>query len=138
MANTTSTKRVNKKGMTVTVQLYRNLSKLFAENDLPNCIQILNNGDGRHSLAMEFVKAVYGEVPAGYEDFWNSYPNTGIERSNPVLHSVIGKAKIISDTVKTVRTACRDKARCSLPLNKEKRILEDIQDVIEMLTEFTS
>ena len=136
--NTTSTKRVASKEVTVIVQLFRNLAKLFKENDLQACMQVLNNGDGRHSLAREFVIAVYGKLPREYKDGWNCYPNTGMEKSNPILHAVIGKSKLISDTVKLVRTACRDKARGSLPVNKEKRVLEDIQNVIEMLTEFTT
>ena len=136
--NTTSTKRVASKEVTVIVQLFRKLANLFKENDLHACMQVLNNGDGRHSLAREFAIAVYGELPPDYEYGWNCYPNTGLEKSNPFLHAVIGKSKIISDNVKMVRTACRDKARGSLPVNKEKRVLEDIQDVIEMLTEFTA
>jgi len=136
--NTTSKKRVASKEVTVMVQLYRNLSKLFVANDLTACMAILNNGDGRHSLAREFAIAVYGELPQEYEDGWNCYPNTGLEKSNPLLHAVIGKSKLISDNVKLVRTACRDKARGSLTVNKEKRILEDIQDVINELTEFTA
>ena len=136
--HTTSTRRVNSKEVTVMVQLYRNLSKLFVANDLQACMAILNNGDGRHSLAREFVKGVYGELPPGYEQAWNCYPNTGLEKSNPVLHVLVGKAKLISDNVKLVRTACRDKARGTLSLNMEKRVLEDIQDMIGMLTEFTA
>lgn len=136
--HTTSTKRVNSKEVTVMVQLYRSLAKLFIANDLPACMAILNFGDGRHSLAKTFVKEVYGELPPEYEQAWNCYPNTGLEKSNPLLHALVGKAKLISDNVKLVRTACRDKAHGTLSLNMEKRVLEDIQDMINELTEFTA
>lgn len=137
-AKTTSRRKVASKNVTVMVQLYRNLSAMFRANDLQACMSILNNGDGRHSLAREFVKTVYGPIPAGYENAWNEYPNMGMESTNPTLHAIVGKAKMISDNVKLVRTACRDKARGSLPVNAEKRLLEEIQDVIGMLTEFTA
>lgn len=135
---TTSTKRVEAKNVTVIVQLFRNLSKMFKANDLQGCMQVLNYGDGRHSLATEFVKTVYGDLPKDYEDAWNSYPNTSMERSNPKLHATIGIAKQISDTVKLTRTECRAKARGTLTVNKEKRLLQEIQDVTKMLTEFTA
>ncbi len=135
---TTSTKRVASKNVTVMVQLFRNLSVMFKANDLQGCMQVLNYGDGRHSLATQFVKTVYGELPACYEDAWNAYPNTGIEKSKPKLHAIIGIAKQISDTVKLTRTECRAKARGTLTVNREKRLLQEIQDVTKMLTEFTA
>ena len=136
MSNTTSIRRVNAKEVTVLTQLFRNLTQLFKDNDLQGCMQVCNPGDGRHSMAKKFIEMTYGPVPDNFEDIWNEYPNG--DNCDAVLFSYVDKAKAISDLVKLVRTACRGKARGTLSLRDEQRVLNDIQGVIEMLTEFTA
>lgn len=137
--NNVSTKRANAKNVVVMVHLLRNFMKLFQENKLEACIRILNNGSGKHSLAVEIVKSLWGKpVPEDFGKAWDCYPNTGYQKSYPKLHDLMGLGDQISYVVASGRAICRAKANGVLRPSKMHSVLRDVQSLIETLEDFTA
>jgi len=135
--NNVSTKRVNEKSVTVFSQMFKNFLRLFRANKLEECIRILNYGSGHHSLACVIVKTLWGKpVPADFGNAWDSFPNTGYQKSLPELHVLMGFGDEITYIVAACRAMCRAKASGTLKPSRMYSVLRDVEYVMDRLTTF--